>query len=322
MAALPPSSQPASANPQYQYGRKCTLLVSNRQGKALDLSQLRIKFSVKRTNAQTPNTASIKVYNLTAATELQIEQQFKRVVLQGGYDSNFGVIFAGNIKQTIRGRESATETYIELLASDGDLAYNFAIVNTSLAAGSTPQTQIDSAVAAMAPMGTTAGGNTKVSSTTKLPRGKVLYGNARTYLRNVAQSTNCDWSIQDEKVVFVPKGTYLPGTAVAINTKTGMVGSPAQTLQGVNVKVLLNPMIQISTRVQLNNQQIQRLAINLAVPGTAAAIPAPLTTDGIYFVLVAEHTGDTRGLDWYTTLTTVYIDPTLPVQAAQAVSFD
>lgn len=311
------------ADPTLQYLRACTLLVADNQGNALDLSQFRIKFSVKRTNAQTPNVADIIVYNLAQQTQLQIQQQFTRVVLQAGYEGNYGVVFAGNIKQTILGRESATDTFTRFIAGDGDLAYNFAIVNTSLAKGSNPNTQINTAVSAMQPMGTSGGGNAKVASTTALPRGKVLYGNARTYLRNIARSTNTGWSIQDEKVQFVPNNSYLPRTAVVINSNTGMIGTPQQTLQGVNVKCLLNPYIQIATRVQLDNNTIARIALNLSVPGSVAAIPAPLTTDGVYFVLAVDHSGDTRGVDWYSSLVCIYIDPTLPgIQTAVGVPFD
>jgi hypothetical protein len=314
---------PLNTNTQLQYLRSCTLLVSNNQGQALDLSNFRIKFSVKRSNAMTPNVADIKVFNLSQQTQLQIQKEFTRVVLQAGYEGNAGVIFAGSIKQTIIGRESATDTFIEIIAGDGDLAYNFAVVSQSLAKGSTPQTQVNAAVAAMAPMGTTAGGNTVVPATQVLPRGKVMFGNARTYLRNVAQSQNQNWSIQNEKVVFVPQDAYLPGTVVVLNSQTGMVGTPQQTLQGVNVKALLNPQIQIATRVQLDNATIQKLAIDLSVPGSAAAIPAPLTTDGVYFVLVVDHTGDTRGVEWYSSLVCIYIDPTLPgIQTAVGVVFD
>jgi hypothetical protein len=313
---------PTTSPPGLQYPRLCTLLVANNQGKALDLSAFRIKFSVKRSNAQTPNVADIIVYNLSSSTAILLQQQFTRVVLQAGYQGNYGVIFAGNIKQTIIGRDSGTDTFFRIIAGDGDLAYNFAIVNQTLGPGATFQSQVNAAVSAMAPMGTTAGGNTQVPAGTVLPRGKVLYGNARTYLRGVANSTNQSWSIQDEKIVFVPNNAYLPGTAVVISSETGMIGTPQQTLEGVNVKTLLNPKIQISTRVQLDNKLVARLAINLAVPGTASAIPAPLTTNGVYYVLVVEHTGDTRGVDWYSSLTTIFIDPTTPVQSAAGVGFD
>lgn len=314
------STIPADA----QYLRQCTLLVSNKQGQAVDLSNLRIKFSVKRSNAQTPNAADIKVYNLEAETAVSLAntQEFVRVVLQAGYVGNTRIIFQGTIKQVIIGSESATDTFLEIIASDGDLAYNYAIVSTTIAAGATQQQQIDACVTSMSKLGITAGKNTKVAATPRLPRGKVMFGNAKHYLRAAAQTTQSPWSIQDEQIVFVPQAGYLPGQAVILNANTGLIGTPQQTLQGVNCKCLLNPNIQISTRIQLNNNSIQRLAINLSVPGTAENIPKPLTTDGVYFVLVAEHQGDTRGIEWYTNLITLFIDPALPENKSIEVSYD
>lgn len=300
-----------------QYLRQCTLIVSGASLNGLDLSQFRIKFSVKRSDTMTPNVADIRVYNLEEKTALQIQKEFTKVTLQGGYDSNYGVIFQGNIKQVILGRESATDTFIDIVAGDGDRAYNFAIVNTTLAAGSSQEDQVKAAVGAMAPKGVDAGHIGEMPPE-KLPRGKVMYGNARTYLRDVAQSTDKSWSIQDEKVTFVPKKSYLPGERVVLTSKTGMIGTPQQTNEGVNVKCLLNPLIKIGGRIQIDNASIQRYKINLSVPNSPANIPAPLTADGVYYVLVAEHTGDTRGVDWYTNLICLNMDVTTnPINSVQ-----
>jgi hypothetical protein len=198
-----------------QFLRTCSLVVFGTDLNGLDLSQLRIKFSVKRSDTMTPNTADIRVYNLEEKTALQIQKEFKRVILQAGYPGNFGVIFQGNIKQVIIGRESATDTFIDIVAGDGDRAYNFAIINQTIAAGASASDQVAAATNAMTPKGVTAG-HLGEMPTEKLPRGKVMYGNARTYLRDVAQSSNKSWSIQDEKITFVSKKSYLPGERVGI----------------------------------------------------------------------------------------------------------
>lgn len=300
-----------ASNNGYQYIRKVTLLVVDAGGKTLDLSELRIRFAVKQSSAETPNAADIRVYNLSPDTAVQVKTQFKKVILQGGYDSNFGVIFQGNIKQVIIGRESATDTFIDIIAGDGDLAYNFAIVATSLVKGSTQNDQISACLAATAPLGVTAGGNSTVSATQKRPRGKVLFGNARTYLREVAQTTQSTWSVQNEQVQFVPAKSYLPGTAVLLTATTGMVGTPQQTTQGVNVKCLLNPYIKINGRVKLDNKTVQLLKVDLTLkPGGQTNVQMPLATNGVYFVLAVEHSGDTRGVDWYTNVICLYIDST------------
>jgi hypothetical protein len=77
-------------------------------------------------------------------------------------------------------------------------------------------------------------------------------------------------------------------------------------------------MIRIGGRIQIDNASIQRYKINLQIPNSPANIPAPLTADGVYYVLVAEHNGDTRGVEWYTNLICLNIDVTTnPINSVQ-----
>lgn len=300
-----------------QFGRACKLLVANAGNNALDLSALHIKFVVKRSTQMTPNVADIFVYNVEAETAKLIQKEFTRVILQGGYETNFGVIFQGNIKQVIIGRESGTDTFIEIIAGDGDNAYNFAVVSTSLAAGAT-QTDIVKIVAGTMSSKGVLPGHLGEFTEVKLPRGKVMYGNARNYLRTVALTTFKNWSIQDEKVTFVDNKSYLPGEAVVLTSKTGMIGTPSQTTEGVNVKCLMNPNIKIGGRIKIDNASIAQYKLNLEVVQTAANYPAPLTADGVYFVLVVEHAGDNRGQEWYSTMLCLNMNITTnPLNAVQ-----
>lgn len=305
---------PQVAAPE-QYLRVCTLIAYGTNLNGLDLSNLRIKFSVKHSDSQSPNTADIRVYNVSDETALSMLINLSppsgiststpgRVVLQAGYQSNFGVIFQGNIKQIILGRESATDTFVDIVAGDGHLAYNYAIVNTTVAAGSTPTAQINAATTATAKYGVSLGyvGNADTINSVKLPRGKVMYGNAKNYLRSVSQNVGQTWSIQNEKVTFVPKKSYLPGVAVVLTSKTGLIGTPQQTNEGVNVKCLINPMIKVGGRINIAEATVQDFKINLSVPNSPANIAPPLTQDGTYYVLVTEQTGDTRGVEWYTSI--------------------
>lgn len=296
----------ASTNAQ-QYLRSCLLVVASSSGAGLDLSQFRIKFSVKRSDTQTPNTADIRVYNLSPETATQIRKEFTQVVLEAGYEGNRGVVFKGNIKQVILGRESATDTFIDIVAGDGDRAYNFAVVNKTLAKGATQADQIAASVESMNDKGVTQGplGNQPPA---KLPRGKSMYGPAKNYLRNSARSSDNVWSIQNGKVTLVSTTSYLPGTVIVLNSNTGMIGTPQQTNEGVNVKCLLNPGMNVSTRVQIDEASVARIKTSIEAiaaanaAGNAAPILPNLSTDGIYYVLTLEHTGDTRGVEWYTNL--------------------
>lgn len=296
---------------QQQYIRRCNLIVASDKGEGLDLSNLRIKFSIKKSDAQTPNTAEITVYNLAEETAQRIRKEFSSINLQAGYESNYGIVFSGNIKQVRFGRESGTDTYMVIAAADGDAAYNGSVVNATLAAGSKQSDQINASAGAMAGKGVQKGSIADTGSA-KLPRGKVMYGMARDYLRQSAAASNTSWSIQDGKIQFVELTGVLPNQAVVLSSKTGLVGAPEQTNDGIKARCLLNPMLKIGGKVQINEKDINEAKLPDTSKDAQPNKPATIRHDGFYRLLVVEHSGDTRGNDWYSDLVCLDIDTTQP----------
>lgn len=301
-----------------QYLRKASLIIGPDSGDAIDLSELRFAFSIRRGDTQTPNTADIRVYNLSDQTALQVDKEFTRIVVQAGYDGNFGVIFDGTIKQIRRGRESPTDTYLDITAADGDSAYNFSTVAVSLAAGSKPDDHVNVILQGMTEHGVSRGYIQPVESN-GLPRGKVIFGMAKDELRKVAINTNTNWSIQDGKLQMVGINAYMPGEAVEINAATGMIGQPEATQNGIRVKTLLNPNIKIGGVIKLNNRDIKQFRFSLregpngdAVSNQWAKQAIKTNDDGMYYVMIADHSGDTRGHDWYSDLICLSIDTSIP----------
>lgn len=314
---------------EQQYLRKFNLVVFGQDFIGTDLSNLRFKFSVKKTDGMTPNNADIRVYNMSrsTATDLQAKLQPSigsdgiasnngTVILQAGYQGNYGVIFQGNIKQVILGRESATDTFIDIIAGDGQNSYNYAIINKTLAKGAKPVNQMDAASVPMAAKGITQG-QVGTFTDTPLPRGKVMYGNSNLYMRQIAKDQKKTWSIQNQQITFVPLKSYLPGEQVFINSKSGMIGTPQQTTQGVNVKCLLNPIIKVGGLVNINEKDVAAFKIDLSTPNSAANIPAPFSLDGAYYVFCVEHNGDTRGVEWCSNLVTQIVS--IPSNPANAI---
>jgi hypothetical protein len=298
-----------------QFGRKVSLIIGQDSGDALDLSQLRIVFFVKRGDTQTPNSAHIRVYNVSDNTAQRAEsKEFTRVVLQAGYEGSYGIIFDGSIVQVRRGRENPTDTFLDITAADGDMAYNFAVVNTTLTAGATQSDIIKICADAMAPYGVSVGYIAPDLPTNPLPRGKVLFGMARDHLRTAARSTQSLWSIQDGKLQIVPETSYVPGTVPMINANTGMIGMPEQIQNGIKVRMLLNPSIKIGRLIQLDNSSIQRYEFSLSNDQQAVnrgnALQNKINGDGFYYVMTSEIWGDTRGNDWYTEVICLAVDVT------------
>lgn len=311
-----------------QFIRKISLVVYN-DDKGLDLSAFRIKFSVQNADVETPNNITIRVYNLSKETINKLIQggEFSRVELSAGYENgNFGKVFQGNLMQFRVGRESPTDTYLDILAADGDAWYNQAILNTSIAKGATPQ-QVMSELAKAGPgLGTDFGSLKTTMQYTPSIRGQVMFGMARARMRNMVSSLDAGWSIQDGKIVVVDNTGYRDdGPPVKINVATGMIGMPEQQNDGIHVTCLLNSHIRIGSKIHLNKDEINQLLYSKNNPynlpynqWTGAQPMAPLSADGYYRAFVVEHEGDTRGDAWYTKLICLAIDETSP--AATAVS--
>lgn len=320
-----PTSQAPTVDQQYP--RSVSLVVdtvaSVASGKALDLSLFRIKFATKQQDTSVPNSLNVRIYNLSQETTQEILQKPGKgqkplgILLSAGYSYNNGVIFKGNIIQTLAGRENGTDTFVEIIAADGDLAFNFAVVNRSFAVDCQYSDQLKAALNSMEKAEGITPGYIAQFPTVGLPRGKVVWGNASAVLDSIAKSTGSKYNIDNGELTFIPLSTYRPDDVVFINTATGMVGSPQQTTSGVNVKCLLNPKIRCCGRIGINNASIQGYEVNLNINSATkdavtkgAILPHDLNSDGIYYVLVKEHVGDTRGVEWYTNLQCLYLHPT------------
>jgi hypothetical protein len=301
-----------------QWIRKIGLLLSN-ANEVLDLSEFRIKFSIQNADVESPNSCAIRVYNLSKKTLQSLKKyEFQDITLNAGYQTgNYGAIFKGSIKQFKIGKENATDTYLDILCADGDTGYNQGFLCETVAAGATPAQLAARCAGSMPKVGLDIGSLTIDKQHVPNIRGVVLFGMARARLRGIANTLDSSWSIQNGKVTLIQNTGYLEGEAVVINTATGMVGIPEQTDSGIKVKCLLNSRLRIGGLVQLNESEIVQL---MQANPNAAAIPynqwagiqynAALSPDGFYRAFAVEHSGDTRGQEWYSEIICLAVDRT------------
>lgn len=314
-----------------QFGRKASLIVSTgTQG--LDLSDFRFTFRTSNSDAQTPNTLYVRVYNLSPQTRSKIGTEFNTVTLQAGYESgNFGIIFQGSIKQTATGRERNVDSYIDIWGADGDQWSNFSVISQSIVAGQTPQQVITAITGATSVNGTPsvkfaddASGliaGSAAGTAQALSRGKVLFGMSRDYARDWASKYGFRWSIQNGQFVLVPITGYRPGEAVVLSSTTGLIGVPEATQDGVRVRALLNPLIRIGCLVQIAQSDINQITTQQqGLTYTNTAIAVVTTAAGFYRVMTAEFSGDSRGQEWYVDLICLAVDVTASSQNQSVAS--
>jgi hypothetical protein len=269
---------------------------------------LRMQFQVRADDESTPNTAIIRVYNPTSATIAQVKE-FKSVALQAGYQANYGQIFNGTIKQVRWGRENNVDRYLDIYAADGDIGYNFGVINTNVPARATYEQVLEQAAKSL---NTAIDGNAinYLSTGGILPRGKTAWGMGKVAMGVIAKNNNCRWSIQNGTLTLIPNDNFLPGPPVVMSSATGMICSPEATENGITVRCYINPRIKVGCSIQIDNKLINQTLVKEQGMASwqAQYYPASTSADGLYRVLVVEHVGDSRGNPWETELTCLHID--------------
>ena len=276
---------------------------------AIDVSQFRFTFHIEQGDEQGPNTGTIRVYNLAEAVVNQVQNELQgQVIVQAGYEGQYGVIFHGDIRQWRKGRENHTDTYLDILASDGDLAYINSAINKTFPAGTTKGSALIEQIAAMKHFGVTDGYKPVAGDQGVFLRSKTTWGLVRSHLRNLATSLDATWSIQNGEFRMTPLSGYNGGDLVVLNSATGLLGRPEVTGNGVEARCLINPRLRVGNAVQIDQASINR--IGNAGPGNPyigisfdrykdPAIFPRTDADGKYRILSLEYEGDTWGVNWF-----------------------
>jgi hypothetical protein len=282
---------------------------------------LRIVFYVRKIESPTtPSISEITVYNATREhAKAMLQGEFNKVILQAGYSGpdgqgrNYGVIFQGKIKQVKRGRENATDTYIKIYAADDDgLARVFS--NIALPEKWKYDDAHKQVVEAFKKEGIEEG---QISSSEQGSPGGVAHVRPQVSTQMTAYQLeflrrNAGWQyyIEDGKLHRRPVDAMQQGEAIKLNSRSGMIGMPENTTDGVVATALINPRLKLGGRFQINQGDLNLTTIfdrQYPGPGDLQYI-ADTTADGYYGIIAVEHQGDSRGTPWYTAVTGLATD--------------
>ncbi len=289
------------------FGRKYRVIVSDVNGVGIDVSELRCTFQIEKSISETPNYAEIVLYNLSAQTENSIIKEGAKVILEAGYQNpQYGLIFSGDIVQPLRGKEDNTTYTLTLISQDGDLFYNKGIINASFRAGQTTRDILEN-MTKQCSNALELGQISDNLSQTALPRGKALFGLTRDYFRQMAKSEQAAFYINNNKIDFVKAMDLPTNEVIKLNGKSGLIGMPEQTEEGIQATCLLNPLLDLNKMVSIDLRSIQRQKVDKEngiknIEGS-----------GIFKIIKLTHKGDTRGDEWYTEFTAVAQSGAIPI---------
>lgn len=253
-----------------QFGRSCTLIVG-KGGAGIKITDLRMRFNVRKSSDDQPNSAKIEIYNLNSDNTSQLLSEWVDIQLTAGYQGAERLIYSGQIR-TSTPKIDGTDRIITIESGDGDREILRGFVNKTLTKGCTADQIINECQASMFGVPTAY----KDKLPTSYSRGRVLSGRAADILSQQVKQDNAQWSIQDGQLLLLKDDNVRPNAVWLIDQETGMLGSPEPTQDGVKVRTLLNPAYMI---------------------GGVAKIDS-LIYDGGIRIETLVHSGDTHGQEW------------------------
>lgn len=283
------------------YGRRYRIIVVDDFGTQYDLSDLHCTFRIGKSLLEKfSNRGYVTIYNLEPETENQIILYGKHIIVEAGYEgSNYGMIFSGNIVQSIRSKEDGVDYVLEIISVDSEQFLTSSMTSLAIPKG---QTMRDAMVLAAkkASVPIQINSVSEEYNQQKYTRGKVVFGKTQDYIQQLAKSKNALFFI-DNSGVNVRKITDVPdGEIIKLDYDSGLIGSPSQTEYGCEVMTLLNPQITINNLVQINKQHIVERQYQ-----QGSVQFNDIEQEGIYRVIEIEYIGDTRGNEWYCKIQTV-----------------
>ena len=245
------------------------------------ITGLRMQFKVLRHLKGEPNTAELKIWNLSQDTRSKMQVKGIPVLIEAGYEESISQVFLGNMRTPTHVRD-VTDLVTTMQAGDGETATRASRINHSFAKGVSVgdvlkviaeklSVNVEDAVKKLK--------NGQIRGVlTEFVNGFAASGSAWNELERLLSSTGLEASIQDGELQVLEKGQPNQAKAVLLRTDSGLIGSPEIGEKGlVKAKSLLQPGIYPGRKVEITSKFV----------------------DGFFRCDSVMHSGDTWGQEWY-----------------------
>lgn len=225
----------------------------------LEARELRVAFSVAKGISGSPNTFTIKLWNLAAGHRNALGKELEAVTLEAGYvppegGGNLGIIARGRIRDYQHDREGA-DIVTTITCGDGDLAYRKSTVSETVPGGTTVPDVVERLYQRMEPWGIARGEWRFPENIRMFQRPYSMCGGTMREMDLLGRSNGFYWSLQNETLEVIPADGTLEGI-VLVSPSTGMLGAPTITDNGVKVAALLNPETRPNRQVRVESDML------------------------------------------------------------------
>ena len=248
----------------------------------LEWSDIYVEAEIEKTVGSVPNKATVSLYNLSLGSLQWIEQPGMTVQALAGTDVA-SQLFVGDIpRKGIKTSIQLPDQITTIEAADGQAVYRDAYFIRSYPPG-TARSVIMTDVAGAG--GLSIGYIDPTIQDRIYASGITFAAKLRDVLSELWAPEGALWSIQDRTITVLALGRAGPGNAAVISPRTGLIGSPERTDNGISLTTILSPQIG---------------------PGGLVSVQSRMVT-GSYKVSKITHSVDSWGLKWDSKLVCVPI---------------
>jgi hypothetical protein len=261
---------------------------------------LQVTFSIDQTPSSHRAYGEISIYGLSKKSRRDIYERFSAVTLKAGYREQYGTIFAGSIENVEIGRDGPN-TFLTLFCQSGAEEWPDAKIKEPFGKN-TPYKEIIRAVAETF--------GYPVSFIGDFDLGRALKGknfgvmDSKAAMRQLARGfePSFDWFLASTgEMLIVRDGADRGDNAqsFAYTPANGLIGSPEITDLGVNINVLLNPLVRVYDRYTVESET--RAFSFAGVYYQTREFPET-TGESANRVISVNHQGDFYGDTWQSSL--------------------
>ncbi len=281
---------------------------------------LNIEVTTHKTKVEIPNYTKLKIFGLSIETQERIQafdgKNSPRIYIELGYVRSGGasLAFTGTIYKVFVYKHKA-ERVTELLCRD-----DYPTANRFIGKTYAPTTTYGDVVRDIAKQISPPNEETSLEwepnvKMGKITRHKTIIGDVTHHLSNISNNLNTTWSIQDNSINLIPTGYGRGEDPILLSYDTGLVEPPKLNQYGLQVKVNMNPFLNVDSFIYVDSNLIRTNSLPTELTGrfdrdeNGASTPVArrlpvfnqISKNGVYYIVSIKHSGTYRSGEWTTT---------------------
>lgn len=233
------------------------------------------------------------VYNLNPITRGNIiAGKYFDIKVEAGYEEgSFGVIYEGFVIRALSGDQDAVTTITSFICVDSNQFRNFGFISATF----NEAANFYEIAKYIAENGTQ---SVSIELDERLKNfaangGRTLFGSQNDELLKIADDAGFGYKIENNVAKIFGYDTFsnTTQTAVVLNAKTGMIGIPTLTEDGIEVVALINPNFKTLGLIKLDNSDI-RNEQDQPIPNRE--LGAFFSSDGLYKIIKIVYNFDNK----------------------------